>query len=65
MLPVLDRLASQDPDGRVRRAARETAARVRQFMEKGEEYRKLRDEVEELRRREVELEERVERVERK
>ncbi|GGP21773.1 aminopeptidase [Thermocladium modestius] len=65
LLPVLDRLASQDPDGRVRRAARETAARVRQFMEKGEEYRKLRDEVEELRRREVELEERVERVERK
>jgi len=65
LLPILDKLSSQDPDGRVRRLARETAYRIRQFLEKGEEYKKLRDEIDEVKRREIELEERMERIERK
>ncbi|MGC9135786.1 M1 family aminopeptidase [Caldivirga sp.] len=49
LLPTLDELASRDPDGRIRRLARETAKRIRDQLERGVEYQRLREEIEQIR----------------
>ncbi len=48
-LPALARIAQTDLDGRVRRSAAEAAKRIREGKDKGEEVRKLRDDLEGLR----------------
>ncbi len=48
-LGALGRLAQADLDGRVRRSAAEAAKRIREGKDKGEEVRKLRDDLEGLR----------------
>ena len=49
----------------VYRAARETEEMLRKHADKGEEYRRLREEVEKLRAEERTLAERIERLEQK
>jgi aminopeptidase N len=48
-LPALARLARHDLDGRVRRSAAEAAKRIREGKDKGDEVRRLRQELEEVR----------------
>jgi len=48
-LPALARAAEHDLDGRVRRTAAEAAKRIREGKDKGDEVRRLRQEMDELR----------------
>jgi len=64
LLPLLDTL-SKDVVGFIRRYARDTARKIRKHSEKGEEYRKLREEIEKLRAEERRLMERIEVMEKK
>ena len=61
-LPLLAELR-KEPE--VYRVAREVEETIRKHMEKGEEYRKLREEVEKIRAEEKSLFERIERLEQK
>ncbi|MEZ0345362.1 MAG: M1 family aminopeptidase [Infirmifilum sp.] len=63
-LGILERLRS-DTSGRVARAARDAAERIRASMERGEEYKKLRDEIARISEEERRLQERIERLEKK
>jgi aminopeptidase N len=65
LLPMLDDLASRDPDGRVRRLAREVAKRIRDQLERGVEYQRLREELEQVREEHRRLMEEVGRLERR
>ena len=65
LLEVLDQIASTDIHGGLRRRARDAAKKIRKHMEKGVEYRKLREELEKIRREERRLVERIERLEAK
>jgi aminopeptidase N len=65
LLPMLDDLASRDPDGRVRRLAREVAKRIRDQLERGVEYQKLREELEQVREEHRRLMEEIGRLERR
>jgi len=65
LLPMLDGLASRDPDGRVRRLAREVAKRIRDQLERGVEYQRLREELEQVREEHRRLMEEVGRLERR
>jgi len=62
LLPLLQRLQA-DPE--TYRPARDTAEKIRKHMERGEEYRKLREELDRLRGRYSELYERVETLEKR
>ncbi len=64
LLPILDAL-SKDVSGFIKRSARDTAKKIRKHMEKGEEYRKLREEIEKLRAEERRLMERIELMEKR
>ena len=48
LLPLLDKMAEQDLLERTRRAAREAAKKIRDYMEKGTEYKTLREEIEKI-----------------
>ncbi len=65
LLDDLQRAADADLDGRVRRAAREAAEKIRRAMERGAEYQRLREEVERLKEEHRRLLERVAALERK
>jgi len=65
LLPMLDKLASEDLDERIVRAARETAAKIRKHMEKGTEYQKLREEIEKIREENRRLLDRISKLEMK
>ena len=65
LLPTLDELASRDPDGRIRRLARETAKRIRDQLERGVEYQRLREEIEQIREEHRRIREEIGRLERK
>jgi len=65
LLPMLDDLASRDPDGRVRRLAREVAKRIRDQLERGVEYQRLREELEQVREEHRRLMEEIGRLERR
>jgi len=62
---MLDDLASRDPDGRVRRLAREVAKRIRDQLERGVEYQRLREELEQVREEHRRLMEEIGRLERR
>lgn len=64
-LDALEEAAEKDVDARIRRSARDAAKRIRDYMEKGVEYSKLREEVEALRREHSRLQERIGRIEAK
>jgi len=49
LLSLLDELSETDLDGRVRRRAKEVARRIRKHLEKGTEYKVLREEIQEIR----------------
>ncbi|MCS7117904.1 MAG: M1 family aminopeptidase [Thaumarchaeota archaeon] len=49
VLPILNRIADSDPYEMVRRDARDAAERVRKSLERGTEYRVLREELEKIR----------------
>lgn len=49
VLPILNRLAETDPYEMVRRDARDAAERVRKSLERGTEYKVLREELEKVR----------------
>ena len=63
LLPMLDRLASEDIFEQVRRRAREAARSIRKSLEKGVEYRKLREEIEKIREENRRLLDRLARIE--
>ncbi len=63
LLPMLDRIASEDLDERLRRRAREVARKIRKHMEKGTEYKKLREEIEKIREENRKLLDRISRIE--
>ncbi len=62
-LEVLGEAAEKDPIGFVRRRAREALKRIKDHMEKGVEYRQLREELERLREESRRIIERIERFE--
>jgi aminopeptidase N len=62
-LEVLDELADRDPIGFVRRRAREAAKRIRDSLEKGAEYRQVREDLERLREESRRILEKIERFE--
>ncbi|MEX1254395.1 MAG: M1 family aminopeptidase [Dehalococcoidia bacterium] len=62
-VPALERLAQRDLDGRVIRYAREAAARLREGRDKGEDVRKLREELDKLREDQRTLKDRMEKLE--
>ncbi len=63
LLPMLDYMANNDLNERVKRGARETARKIREQMEKGVEYKQLREELEKIREENRRLAERVARYE--
>jgi aminopeptidase N len=60
LLPVLDRLAASEDDGRLRRDAAEAAIRIREAQQKPAALAELRDEVDRLREESQKLRERLE-----
>lgn len=63
LLKTLDRMADQDLNGRISRNAREVAARIREHLEKGVEYKALREEIEKVRDENRRISERLYRME--
>ncbi|MCH8994235.1 MAG: HEAT repeat domain-containing protein [Chloroflexi bacterium] len=64
-IPALERLAARELDGRVIRRCREAVARLREGSDKGEEMKKLRDELDKLREEQRTLKDRLEKMETK
>ncbi|MGC8613092.1 MAG: M1 family aminopeptidase [Conexivisphaera sp.] len=64
LLDALDEASSKDVDGRIRRLSRDAARRIREAMEKGAEYAKLRDDIDRMREEQRRLEDRLSRLER-
>src|SRR5206468_8178899 len=62
-VPALDRLAATGLDGRVVRRAREAAAHIRKGQDRGEEVKKLREEVDKLTDENRGLRDRLDRIE--
>ena len=62
-VPAIERLAARELDGRVIRRSRETVAALREGRSKGEEVKKLRDEVDSLREEQRDLKDRLEKIE--
>jgi len=62
-LDVLAEVSEKDPVGFVRRRAREASKRIRDHMEKGVEYKQLREEIERIREESRRLIEKIERFE--
>ncbi len=65
LLPMLDKLAAEDLDERIRRLAREVATKIRRQLEKGVEYQKLREEIEKIREENRRLLDRIAKLEMK
>uniref|UniRef100_UPI0025C4285D HEAT repeat domain-containing protein n=1 Tax=Caldivirga sp. UBA161 TaxID=1915569 RepID=UPI0025C4285D len=65
LLPILDELASRDLDGRIRRLAREVAKRIRDQLERGVEYQRLREEIEQIREEHRRIMEEIGKLERR
>ena len=63
LLPVLDEMAERDVNERVRRGAREVAKKIRDHLEKGVEYKVLKEELEKVRDENRRLVERISRLE--
>lgn len=59
----LERVAQRDLDGRVQRRAREAARSLREGADKGEEVKKLREELDDLQKVNRELRDRLDRLE--
>ncbi|BDR91634.1 aminopeptidase [Vulcanisaeta souniana JCM 11219] len=64
-LDILDDLASRDLDGRIRRYARDVARKIREQMQRGVEYARLREEIERIREEQRRIMDRLGRVETK
>ncbi len=65
LLPILDNLMLTDLHGRIIRSARETATKIRASLEKGLEYKQLRDELEKIREENRKLLDKIARIESK
>ncbi|MCI0777242.1 MAG: HEAT repeat domain-containing protein, partial [Chloroflexi bacterium] len=64
-IPALDRLIARELDGRVVRRCREAMAALRKGRDKGEELKKVRQELDKLREEHRSLKDRMEKVESK
>ncbi|MFP3296513.1 MAG: HEAT repeat domain-containing protein, partial [Vulcanisaeta sp.] len=62
-LDVLDELSVRDLDGRVRRYARDVARRIRDQLQRGVEYARLREEIDRIREEQRRLMDRLDRLE--
>jgi aminopeptidase N len=60
---ALEGLAARELDGRVIRGARTAAARLREGRDKGEEVKKLREELDKMRQEQKTLKDRLEKIE--
>ncbi len=65
LLPMLDTLSATDLHGRIIRSAREAAVKIRSSMEKGLEYKQLREELDKIKEENRKLLERIARIESK
>jgi aminopeptidase N len=65
LLPILDNLSATDLHGRVVRFAREAATKIRTSMEKGSEYKQLRDELEKIKEENRKLLDKIAKIESK
>ncbi|GBC68776.1 Aminopeptidase N [archaeon HR01] len=63
LLPILDEMAERDVNERVRRGSREVAKKIREHLEKGVEYKALREEIERVRDENRRLVERISKLE--
>ena len=61
-LPILEEMIRSDLDNRVRREARDVSEKIRKFMERPEEYKKLREEIDKLKELQRSLVEKVEKL---
>jgi aminopeptidase N len=64
LLDALDEASRRDVDGRIRRLSRDTARKIREAMEKGADYSRLREDLDRLREDQRRLEDRLDRLER-
>ncbi|MGC9180204.1 MAG: M1 family aminopeptidase [Vulcanisaeta sp.] len=64
-LDILDDLANRDLDGRIRRYARDVARKIREQMQRGAEYAKLREEIERIKEEQRRIMDRLDRMEAK
>jgi aminopeptidase N len=62
-LDILDELSIKDLDGRVRRYARDVARKIRDQLQRGVEYAKLREEIDRIREEQRRLMDRLDRLE--
>jgi aminopeptidase N len=62
-IEILNEVAEKDPIGFVRRRAREASKRIKDHMEKGVEYKHLREEIEKIREESRRIIEKIERFE--
>ncbi|MHA1589350.1 MAG: M1 family aminopeptidase [Candidatus Njordarchaeales archaeon] len=65
LLPMLDKIASEDLSDGLRRRAREVATKIRRALEKGVEYKLLREEIEKIKEENRRLLDRLARLETK
>ncbi|MEM4288391.1 MAG: hypothetical protein QXV97_06245, partial [Candidatus Caldarchaeum sp.] len=63
LLTMLDTMAEKDLNERVRRNAREVAKKIRDHLEKGVEYKALREELDKIREENRRLADRIYRME--
>ncbi|MEM1948028.1 MAG: M1 family aminopeptidase [Candidatus Caldarchaeum sp.] len=63
LLKILDKMAEKDLNERARRGAREVAKKIRDNLEKGVEYKALREELERIKEENRRLSERIYRIE--
>ncbi|MEX0569255.1 MAG: M1 family aminopeptidase, partial [Candidatus Njordarchaeota archaeon] len=64
-LPMLESLAYKDTDERIRRFAREISTKIRRHLEKGTEYKQLREEIEKVKEENRRLLDRLAKIETK
>ena len=63
LLPMLDKMSERDLNDRIRRLAREVARKIREQMERGVEYKELREEIEKIREENRKIIDRIARIE--
>jgi aminopeptidase N len=64
LLDALDEASTKDVDGRIRRLSRDAARKIRESMERGAEYARLREDIDRVHEEQRRIEDRLSRLER-